>query len=275
MDNSALIDISLHWIAVILYSFASLANTAGLIFKKKRLEKAGYGLIISGLFVHSAALTSRWLASGHGPYVTPYEVMSSNALIVLVAFLVSVRIFPRIRFASILVYPGAFLMLATGIFSSPEIARLPPTLSGIWLILHVSFYKVSLGTCIIALTLSLLYILKNRTKLNWLNQLPDLNVLDTYAFRFAGFGFTFWAIGLLTGSIWAYRSWGRFWEWDPVENWSLFTWGLFGLYLHLRRFFGWKGEKAAYLYLLCFFMVVFMFFFTSLLSTSIHSAYFQ
>ena len=165
--------------------------------------------------------------------------------------------------------------MAIGIFNNPDIYRLPPTLSGVWLVLHIGFYKVSLATCIVALTFSTLYVLKYRMSKAWLDRLPSLHSMDTYAFRFAGFGFTFWAVGLLAGSIWGYKSWGRFWGWDPVENWSLFTWGLFGVYLHLRRFFGWQGERAAYLYIVCFGMAVFSLFLTPVLSSSIHSVYFQ
>ena len=275
MDNPAIIDVGLHWVAVVLYTFAALANTSGLIFKKPRFEYLSYWLVGVGLFAHSAALIYRWWLSGHGPYVTRYEIMSSNAWIALVVFLIFAKFFPRIRPASIFVFPGAFLLLAVGIFNNPQISKLPPTLSGIWLILHISFYKVSLATCIVALAFSILYIVKNKMSMMWLQRLPSLQIMDTYAYRFAGFGFTFWAIGLLAGSIWGYRSWGRFWGWDPVENWSLFTWALFGFYLHLRRFFGWKGEKAAYLYMLCFLMAVLSLFYTPVLSSSIHSVYFQ
>ena len=109
--------------------------------------------------------------------------------------------------------------------------------------------------------------------MRWLQRLPDLDTIDTYAYRFVGFGFIFWAIAVLTGSIWAYQSWGRFWGWDPVETWSLITWISFGIYLHLRRFYGWKGEKAAYFFIACFFISVISLFFTPYLESSIHSGY--
>lgn len=275
MNNPALVETILHWTAVVLYVLASLANTTGLIFARPRAERAGYRLALAGLLVHSAALLHRWVEAGHGPYMVRYEVLSSNAWMALVLFLLFARLFPRVRPASIIVFPGVFLLLAIGIFTNPEIRKLPPTLSSIWLVLHVSFYKIALATLLVALAFSLFFVLKNRFSWAWLQRLPELGSLDAYSYRFAGFGFTFWAIGMLAGSIWAYQSWGRFWAWDPVENWSLFTWSLFGLYLHLRRFFGWQGEKAAALFLFCFTMAVLSMFFVPLLSSSVHSEYFQ
>lgn len=275
MNNPLFIDVSLHWTAVVIYIFATLANTYGLIFEKAKFERFSYWLIIAGLLVHSGALAYRWLVAGHGPYMVKYEVLSSNAWTALVIFLIFTKVFPRIRPASIFVFPGAFLLLAIGIFVNPEIRRLPPTLSSIWLVLHVTFYKIALGTLIIALAFSVFYLMKNRNKMLWLSRLPDLKALDLFAFRFVGFGFVFWAIGMLSGSIWAYQSWGRFWGWDPVENWSLFTWALFGMYLHLRRFFSWQGRKAAFLYIFCFTVALTALFFTPVLNSSIHAEYFR
>lgn len=275
MYNFTLIEVTLHWSAVLFYSVATFANTVDVIFSKPRLERIAYRLIYIGLSVHSAALLTRWWESGHGPYMARYEVLSSNAWFALVIFLVFTRIYPRIRPASIIIFPGAFLLLGIGIFSNPVVRKMPPTLSSIWLVLHVSFYKIALATFLIALAFSLVLILKNRAQMVWLRRFPETQTMDLYAFRFAGFGFTFWGIGMLAGSVWAYQSWGRFWAWDPIENWSLITWGLFGIYLHMRRFFGWQGEKAAILYIVCFIVALVAIFFTPVFSASIHSEYFQ
>ena len=275
MNNALIVDTSLHWAAVIIYVIATVVNVYGLIFKKDRAERISYFIILSGLLVHGIALIYRWTVAGHGPYMTRYEVLSSNAWIALFLFLVFVKKFPKIKPASIFVFPSTFLVIALGLFLNPEVRKLPPSLKSIWLVLHVTFYKIALGTILIALAFSVFYIMKKRTKIGWLDKLPDMETVDMYAYRFAGFGFVFWAIATLAGSIWAYQSWGRFWAWDPVETWSLITWVFFGLYLHLRRFFGWKGEKAAYFFLVCFLLSLLSAFFTPLIESSIHSEYFR
>jgi len=274
-NNPLIIDIGLHWVAVVVYVIATVANTYGLIFGKQRFEKAAYRLVLAGFIVHGIALVYRWVTSGHGPYIDKHEILSTHAWTTLTLFLISCRFFQRIKPISIIIFPAVFLMIAIGLFCDPAVKKLPPTLNSIWLVLHVTFYKISVGTLIIALAFSIFYILKSRKQGLWLAKLPEIQVMDLLAFRFAGFSFTFWAIAMLSGSIWAYESWGRFWGWDPVETWSLITWVLFGIYLHLRRFFGWQGEKAAYFYIFCFLVSMLALYATPIMDSSIHSEYFK
>lgn len=269
------IDTGWHWLAVLCYVGAAITNTYGLIFQKERVEALGNRLVTTGLVVHGAALVWRWQASGHGPYLARYEVLSSCAWVCLFLFLVCRRLYPALRQASLVVFPASFLLIAIGLFTNPEIKRLPPTFRSIWLVFHIGFYKIALATLLIALAYSLLAIVRKRAAYPWLNRLPGAMEVDLLTYRFAGFGFVFWAIAMLAGSIWAYQSWGRFWAWDPIETWSLITWLGLGIYLHLRRFFGWHGEGAAWLYLICFVLSLVSLFGVSLLTSSIHAAYFQ
>jgi cytochrome c-type biogenesis protein CcsB len=275
MDNPLIIEIGLHWTAVLLYALATVFNCWGLIFSKSRMEKLGFNFLGTGLFIHACGISYRWIIADHGPYISKYEVLSSNAWIMLVLFLAFAKLYPRIKPASIIVFPAAFFLIAIGMFTDTSLQKLPPSLNSFWLVLHVSFYKIALGTLLVSLAFSLFYILKKRSTYQWLTKLPDNPVNDAFAYRFAGFGFIFWAIGLLSGSIWAYQSWGRFWGWDAIEIWSLITWILFGIYLHLRRFFGLKGEKAAYFFMLCFIVSLLCIFITPFIDTSIHSSYFK
>jgi len=175
----------------------------------------------------------------------------------------------------VVVYPATFLLVAISLFLRPEIKRLPATFRGIWLVLHIIFYKIAFTSIIVAFAFSLFYILKEKNRLQHLSWLPELQAMDLYAYRFAGFGFTFWAIGMLAGSIWAYQSWNIFWSWDPVQTWSLVTWAVFGLYLHLRRFFAWSGTRAAWLYCVSFLLTLLSLFFTPFIQSSIHAEYFK
>lgn len=264
----------IHWSAVAIYALATGCNTAGILFRKERAIRIGFGLVLGGLAIHGAGLLLWWRIVGHGPYIGRFEVLSSHAWAVLALFMASSRFFPRIKAASILVFPVTFLMIAVGLFIEPQAKMLPHAEERLARP-HVIFYKISLFTLLVALAFSLFYLLRKRTGISWLQRLPELEILDILSFRFAGFSFTFWGIAMVAGSIWAYQSWGRFWGWDPVETWSLMTWIAFGIYLHLRRFFGWNGERAAYLYLICFVLSVISLLFTPLIGSSIHSEYFK
>ncbi len=275
MSNYPTIDTALHWAAVVIYAMATVFNVSGLVFKKEKAERISYAMVIGGLLIHGLALVYRWIVTGHGPYMVRYEVLSSNAWIVLCLFLFFSRIYPKIRPVSILVFPSAFFMIALSVFQDTALRKVPPTLNSVWLVLHVSFIKIALGTLLVALAFSISYILKTRTSMQWLERLPDPEMVDIYAYRFAGFGFIFWTNAVLSGALWAYQSWGRFWGGDPIETWSLITWIFFAIYLHLRRFFGLKGEKAAYFFMLCFIVSMVSLFFVPLFQSSVHSEYFQ
>jgi ABC-type transport system involved in cytochrome c biogenesis permease subunit len=276
MNSSVALYTGLIWVAVILYVVATILIASGIMFEKEKLERRSFLPAVAGLLVHSGAIVYWWRIVGHGPYMAPSEVLSSDAWIAMTIFLVFMRIYPKIRQAGILVFPASFLMLALSQFYNPGIRTLPPTFRGIWLVIHIGLYKISLATVLIALAFSLFYLLKRRSSpAPWLLKVPDLPVLDTYAYRFAGFGFIFWTIGMLAGSIWAHQSWGRYWGWDPVETWALITWVLFGINLHLRRFFRMRGVPAAWFFILCFLVSLVSLFVTSHMGTSIHVEYFK
>ncbi len=254
MDKQAEIYIALTWLAVFLYVLATIANTAGVVFKKEEWERKNIWPASAGLIVHTAAIAYWWIVVGHGPYMAQSEVLSSDAWVGIATYLVMVRYFPAIRTVSMVVYPAAFLVLALSVMYNPGVRSLPPTFGTVWLFFHIGFYKIALGTLLIALAFSVFYLMKCRSDYpKWLDtRLPELQLIDLYAYRFTGFGFVFWGIGMLAGSIWAFKSLGRYWAWDPLETWSLITWFLFGGYLHLRRFFNLSGKRAAWFFIFCF-----------------------
>jgi len=265
----------LHWIAVVFYIMASIAFAISTIFGKPRAYRWAVGFSIAGLLPHSAAILMRWSEAGHGPYMMRYEVLSSNAWIFIVMYLLFSARTPRIRFAGMIVLPYSFLTMTYGLFSNPEIKLLPPALRTIWLILHVIFYKLAVGAILISLASAIFYLMKEKKgDKGFLARLPSLDILDHFNYRFAGFGFTFWSIGIMAGSIWANQSWGRYWGWDSIETWSLVTWLFYGFYLHMHRFFGWKGKRGAWLVIGCFILSFVTAFVVPFVVSSIHQSYF-
>lgn len=162
MADQASAYVAMNWLAVCCYVVATVLNAGGIIFRKAVVERRSYWPLWLGLALHSASLVYWWRVVGHGPYMAPSEVLLSDAWIAMVLFLGFQRVFPRIRPASLIVVPLVFLMVALANFYNPGIRSLPPTFSSIWLVLHISFYKIALGALIIALAFSIFYLLKAR-----------------------------------------------------------------------------------------------------------------
>ena len=264
-----------HWAAVIIYILSTIFFVYAVFFQKDNKLDWGIRLAILGLVPHSFALGLRWYVSGHGPYLSQHEGFSSIVWVVVVMFLAFSYRVPRLKAIGLIMMPSCFLMMAVGFYKTPGIERLPSTFTGIWLVLHITFTKLALGAILIALGAALFFLLKEtKGETGFYQKLPPLDALDQYSYKFAGFGFVFWTITVIAGAIWANEAWGRYWGWDPIETWSLITWLLFGLYLHLRRFSGWSGEKAAYLMVLCFLFSIAALFIIPFVMPTIHSEFF-
>lgn len=270
------IEVTLHWVAVAAYmlAFALLANAV--IFGHPRRVRFGLAAAAVGLAPQAAALVIRWIASGHGPYMLKYEVLSSNAFVAVLFLLVFVWRQPRWSAFALVVLPAAILSIAIGLFSSPHLRELPPSLRSVWLVFHITFAKLSAAAFLMSVASAVLLLLKRRASPPpWTERLPGVESLDAYIVRFVGFGFLFWSVTVIAGAIWANESWGRYWGWDAVETWSLISWLVYGSLLHARLFFRLRPVATARWAIACFAIFILTILILPFLMPSLHSAYFQ
>jgi len=82
------------------------------------------------------------------------------------------------------------------------------------------------------------------------------------------FGFVLLTAGLLMGAFWAKSAWGDYWVWDPKETWSLVSWMIFVIVLHLRYLGHWRGRRFAVLLIVGFGAVMFTYLGMNLLPTA-------
>ena len=68
---------------------------------------------------------------------------------------------------------------------------------------------------------------------------------DWKALSAAELAFVFGAVALVTGPLWARKSWGVWWVWDARLTSSLLVWMIFGAYQLLRRYGGPGSEKLS------------------------------
>lgn len=268
-------EILLLWIAVSLYAISTIFYIISLVFRRDLLKAVGAWSAGTGLVVHASSLLVRWVHLGHGPYVSRYEVFSSDAWISVLVFLFAQAVYPQIKAAGAIVMPLTFLLLGFALMSSPEARALPPSLKSWWLILHMGFAKLSLGSIFIGFSASCFYLWRNRKTgaAPFPDEAASLESLDMTAYRFFALGFLFMGIMIASGAIWANNAWGRYWGWDPVETWSLIAWLTYGVYLHGRLLRGWKGWRSAVFGVVSLPIVFVSYFGVTILTQSIHSAY--
>lgn len=269
-------EVVLHWIAVGFYMLSTIFFAYCVSFQRERVTKPALLLALTGLLFHTIALGIRWINTGHPPYTHKYEIFSSSVWITVILFVFLGCRQPRLRAIGVVVMPLSLLVMAIALLSNPEIKSLPPALKGVWFHIHATANGLTAGAIILAVGASGAYLLKEkRENIEFYRKLPSLEVLDEYSYKFAAFAFVFWGIMIVSGAIWANQAWGRYWGWDPIETWSLITWLVFGLYLHLRYFFKWRGRKAAFMLTICFIMSVLTLFILPFVVESLHTGYFK
>ena len=154
---------------------------------------------------------------------------------------------------------------------SPEENPLSAALRSWWLLVHILFALTAYGCFAVAFGAAVILLLGERRKEPApRGPIPSPERLDEIGRGCIFFGFICHTVMVLSGSIWANNSWGRYWGWDPVETWSLVTWLVYGLYAHLRFVRRWKPKHAAWLSVAAFAIVVFSFWGVPHLWKSIH-----
>ena len=270
------VEVALHWVAVGLYIIGTVSLTAGVLFEKPPASRWARWAILAGLLPHAGALGLRWHASGHGPYMLRYEVLSANGWLVMVGLLGVLWFRPRWSVLGVVAGPIGILAVALAVFANAELRELPPTFRSVWLVFHIVFAKISAVAFLLSLAAGVLTLLRLRpAPARWLLRVPEEAVLDALVVRFAAFGWTFWTVTIAAGAIWANQSWGRYWGWDAIETWSLVSWLVYGAFLHARRFFRAGPAATAWMSVGAFGLFVLTAIVLPFLLPSIHSAYFQ
>ena len=225
------------WAAIICYVVGgSLA--IGAVVLKKRPERVILTLISVGWLLHTAALLMRWERLGQGPFLTMFEILSSNIWSLVLVFAITYWRIPAIRPTAAVVMPILFVMMGWLMLSSPGEAHFPRSFLTPWLYIHVGLGKVFLGATLVAVGLAgVIQMRRTAVGLSWFQRLPADQRLDDLAYRFMALALIFDALMLVAGAIWAQDAWGRYWAWDPLETWAFITWLLLVVALHMRATF--------------------------------------
>jgi cytochrome c-type biogenesis protein CcsB len=219
-----------------------------------------------GFLFHLAYFSFRWAESGSIPITTFFE--SANFLgmgIVLVFLIMELRF--KIAALGSFMLPLVILLMMPAFVLSGDIKELNPVLKSGWLGLHTSLAVLGDAAFAFAFIVSVMYLLQERQlKAKHLgavfHRLPSLDIMDTLAYRALTFGWPLFTLGMVTGSMWANSAWGTYWSWDPKETWSLITWVVYLVLLHLRTI-GWRGRKMAFLCIFGFIFVLISFYVVS------------
>jgi cytochrome c-type biogenesis protein CcsB len=262
-------------IVTFIYGLASILYVAAWTFKKETFGKTATIVMIIGALGNTAGILLRWVEShqqgiGHVPLSNLYESLVFFALTAAVIYLVTEYKYKE-RVLGAFAGPIIFLSVAYASLSphvNDQIQPLIPALKSNWLIAHVITCFLGYAGFAIAFGISLIYLLKQQVHEDTnrlLASLPSSSMLDILTHQMIMFGFLFLTLGIITGAVWANSAWGTYWSWDPKETWSLITWFIYAILLHLRLMRGWNGKRIAIVSIIGFMAVMFTYFGVNLL----------
>lgn len=236
---------TLFWLAVGLYGLAAFAYIFGFIARGEKLFLAGLVAAVAGFVPHTVSIGVRW-SVGTTPFISIAESLSLGTWCSVLFFLVVQAATRKVRPLGVLVMPVAFVLIGwAGTLRTDPSTQIAPALQSGWLWAHIIGAATGFSAVLVAAGLGLLYLLKERGPGGVLEKIPSTQILDDLSYRFVVGGFTLYGVMIVTGAFWADQAKGSFWGWDPVEVWSLVSWLIYGIYLHLRITFGWRGRRLA------------------------------
>jgi cytochrome c-type biogenesis protein CcsB len=235
----------------------------------------------AALAVNLSLVVGRWIEADRAPFKSLFESLVFFSFTMGVVYLAMERLYRTRVFGALAALGSLGALLYAVLKWDAEIVKLPPALQSGWFVPHVVVYFIGYGALFFATAVSALQLLASRTpsfqKLLRLRAGTVLSGnavdLEQVSYDAVKFGFTLLTVGLLVGSVWAKSAWGDFWVWDPKENWSLVTWLVYGSYLHLRKVKGWRGDRAAWLNIAGFAVVMFTYLGMGMLPTAEESAH--
>ncbi len=262
----------LFTIVMIGYFVAMLLYFAFAAARKEVLWKAAAGIQAGCFILHTAALIIRGIGAGRLPMTNQYEFATCFAWALC---LVSLLFIHKYRFPALGIgaAPVIFLIIGYAAMQSREVRELMPALRSNWLAFHVSTAIISYGAFGVSFALGIMFLFRERIPKGsfWDQHIPASNKLDMISYRSVSLGLLFLTFTILTGAIWAERAWGSYWSWDPKETWSLVTWIIYLIYLHLRLRRGWKGKAAAWFAVIGFICVIFTYIGVNTFLPGVHS----
>ncbi len=250
-------------LTIALYSVGLVHSFLTIITRKKTLFRVSMLGIYSGFCTHALSIVFAWRETQHLPVTNIHEAFSFFAFVIVLAFLLTYARY-RLESLSVFVFPLVFILsLAAALTASIPSPR-PEALRSFLFYIHIPATFLGYAAFFLAFAAGIMYLiqeneLKRKRPKAFYYRLPSLEICDDLGYRSLSIGFPLLTIGIVAGSFWASRAWGRFWGWDPKMVWSFITWLIYAVLIHYRLSAGLRGRRAALMSIVGFLFVLITF----------------
>lgn len=249
--------------ATVLYLCGMAGYYLFLFLQKEVYQKSAFGLVCTALACHLGHMVIYTRSAGYFPIQNLEQSLSVSAFSVGCMFLF-------LKYRANLKILGVFTStVLSGIMVAVWLIPGTPVegnviLKGFWFYAHIIMIFAGNAALALSCGAGILYLLqekgiKSKHPGFFFKRLPSLDFLDNVGYTCLSTGFALLTIGLVTGFIYAKTIWGKFWSWDPKELFSVGTWLIYAILLHLRYHSGWRGRNSAIMAIVGFIIIIFTF----------------
>jgi len=226
-----------------------LLSLPSIIRRRPALSRGTLGALALGLVSHAAALALAGAEIHRLPVTDVRSALSFFSFLATVAFFF-VYLRYRITALGLFMLPLVFLLTLISAIH-PVRPFEDPAFRGGWLLVHIASIFLGYTAFLLTFVAAVMYLiqereLKSKKPRAFYYRLPSLEICDELHFRSLMIGLPFLSVGILTGFIWASRTWKGPWELDPKILASIVTWLIYLVLFSTRLSGMWRGRRAAY-----------------------------
>jgi HemX protein len=227
-------------------------------------DKKSFQWLLIGFLAQAITLASQWATTGFAP------LDRIDGILMLLSFsLAATLIFGRVK-ASVpilvsLFLPFIFLLSFMGFASNiKSVPFMDANLMTKGMIAHILLTFFGFSNFTVGFGVGVAFWvqegqLKQHQIKSWSYRLPALEILDELTVFHVGFGFLFWAAGLVLGTMQAYQVWDRLPLLDPKILGSFLVLIIYALFFVFRWALGMRGKKTMTLVMVGYFLALFTF----------------
>jgi ABC-type uncharacterized transport system permease subunit len=236
------------WLALILYALGILLTVPAVIRRRPGLSPGALTALGLGLAAHAMAIAVETAELHRLPVIDVRSAMSFFSFLATVAFFF---VYLRYRIAAL----GLFMLPWVFVFTlisavHPERPFADPAFRGGWLLVHITSIFLGYTAFLLTFVAALMYLIqereiKSRKPHGLYYRLPSLELCDELYSKSLMAGLPFLSVGILTGFLWASRTWHGPWELDPKILASMVTWVIYLVLFSTRLSGFWRGRRSA------------------------------
>jgi len=220
----------LAWIIMLVGAGLALG---AVIIRRKWFDAIAILGMLAGFAMLTYGLSLRWQIAGRIPAANMFESLlflswGMGAFAIVAMIFLRHRVVPLTASAM-----GALSLILADCLPIDHYIRpiAPVLLDTVWMSIHVPVIMVSYSVLTLAVLIA-------HVQLVVMAAAPArralVDAIDSLHYWYVYVGSFLLLAGIMTGSMWAASSWGRYWGWDPKEVWSLVAFVGYLTILHVR-----------------------------------------